>query len=84
MVSRIPEKFRGNHKAEVLKQVRGHHDKSWYFAPFLCGFWSQLAENFKGSLFPHSPSLYQVLSKSFSVPVYPKISSRLVTLEVIF
>jgi len=34
MVSRIPEKFRGNHEAEVLKQVRGHLDKSWYFAPF--------------------------------------------------
>ena len=31
--------------------------KGWYFAPFsVASAWSDLAENFMGSLFPHSPS----------------------------
>jgi len=38
--------------------------KRLVFCPFPCGFWGDLAKNFTGSLFPHSPSLCQVLSKS--------------------
>ena len=38
--------------------------KRLVFCPFLCGFWSDLAKGFTRSLFPHSPSLCQILSKS--------------------
>ena len=53
-------------KAEVTTWVLGIHDEKMLFCPFLCGFWSNLNKNFTVSLFPHSPSLCQVLSKSVS------------------
>jgi len=57
--------FVENGKAQATKQTRGiHHKKGWYFAPFSEAVWSDLSENVTGSLFPHSPSLCQILSKS--------------------
>jgi len=51
-------------KAEVTKRVRGISSrKRLVFCPFLRGFSSHLAQ-FLGSLFPQSPSLCKVLSKS--------------------
>jgi len=72
-------------KAEMTKRVRGilSLQKGCYFAPFLCGFWSDLVKIFIESLFLHSPSLCQVLSKSvqFSKEIYPKMSSRLIVIS---
>jgi len=43
--------------AEVIKRVRGiHHEKRLVLSLSLGQFWSDLAENFTESLFPHSPS----------------------------
>jgi len=56
-------------KVEVTKLVRGFMMKKiekvsfWPLSPVLCPS-SDVAENFTGSLFPYSPSLCQVLSRS--------------------
>jgi len=43
MNSRIPAKCREIGKAEMTKWDRGIHHKKGDILPFLCGFWSDLA-----------------------------------------
>ena len=71
MDSGIPAKLIGN------RQIVIYQTGAWYssrkrlvlvFCPFLWDFWSDLAQNFTGSLFRHSHPFCQFLSKSVQFP----------------
>ena len=60
--------------------------KKLTFCPHLSGFWSDLAKNFTGSLFPGSPSLSEVLSKSvqFRGDISENVLFRLIGVKPVY